>query len=119
MDEASNQHKDGLQSLQYARELEMPREEGHNLRIMGEIALAQGQIDPAENYLQESYTILNQANDEYESARTQLALVQVSLAQHEYAQGLALLDLCTVTFERLQASLDLANVQNIRASFPK
>ena len=33
--------RDGLRSLEFARELTMPREEGHNLRIMGEIALTQ------------------------------------------------------------------------------
>jgi flagellin-specific chaperone FliS len=68
--------------------------------------------------MRESYDILNQANDEYESARTQLALAQVSLVQQEYGQGLDLLDRCTATFERLQAELDLATARAVRARFP-
>ena len=111
--------RDGQQSLDLARELAAPREEGHNLRIMGEIALAQGQVDSAEKYMQDSLTLLIQADDEYENARTQLALAQVYLAQQKYAEGMNLLDQCRVTFERLQASLDLVTVQTVRAAFPK
>jgi predicted ATPase len=110
--------QDGLQSIELARELAMPREEGHNLRIMGEIALSQQQIDKAEKYLQESFALLSQADDEYESARTQLTLAQLYLAQQKFDEGLTLLDQCQSTFERLQANLDLVSVQAVRAHFP-
>lgn len=110
--------RDGQQSLNLARELVMPREEGHNLRIMGEIALTQNQIDRAEQYLQESLTILTQAADEYESARTQLALAQMYLVQNKHEAGLTLLDRCAAVFERLQANLDLATAREVRGRFP-
>jgi ATP/maltotriose-dependent transcriptional regulator MalT len=109
--------RDGQQSLDLAREMTAPREEGHNLRIMGEIALARGQVDKAEKYMQDSLALLMQADDEYESARTQLALAEVCLVQRKHSEGLALLDQCRSTFERLQASLDLVTVQTVRAGF--
>jgi tetratricopeptide (TPR) repeat protein len=110
--------QDGLRSIDLARELAMPREEGHNLRIMGEIALTQQQIDKAEKYLRDSFSLLTQADDEYESARTQLTLAQLYLVQQRFDEGLTLLNQCTSTFERLQANLDLVTAQAARAHFP-
>ncbi len=110
--------RDGQQSIDLAREMAMPREEGHNLRIMGEVALMQLKIGQAEKYLQESFALLAQADDEYESARTQLAIAQLCLVQQKIDEGLSLLDKCASTFERLQANLDLAFVQKVRAGFP-
>jgi class 3 adenylate cyclase/tetratricopeptide (TPR) repeat protein len=109
--------QDGLRSIDLARELAMPREEGHNLRIMGEIALTQQQLDKAEKYVLDSFSLLAQADDEYESARTQLTLAQLYLVQQKFDEGLTLLDQCTSTFERLQANLDLVTVQTVRARF--
>lgn len=110
--------RDGQRSLELARELTMPREEGHNLRIMGEIALARGDVARAEEYLQSSYTILNEADDEYECGRTQLVLAELYLLQKKYEDGLKLLTQCSAIFERLQASLDLAKAQALRARYP-
>jgi predicted negative regulator of RcsB-dependent stress response len=96
----------------------MPREEGHNLRIMGEIALSRGDTGRAEELLQSSYTVLREADDEYECARTQLTLSRLYLAQNKFEEGLKMLDQCTVIFERLQAGLDLLTVKSVRARFP-
>jgi tetratricopeptide (TPR) repeat protein len=109
---------DGQRSIELARELTMPREEGHNLRIMAEIALARGDLGRAEEYLQSSYTILREADDEYESARTQLTLAQLYLAQTKFEDGLKMLDLCSAVFARLQASLDLRTAESLRVRFP-
>lgn len=108
----------GQQSIELARELTMPREEGHNLRIMGEIALARGDLTRAEEYLQSSYTMLSEADDDYECGRTQLILAQLYLLQKKYEDGLKLLAQCSAIFERLQASLDLARAHSLRARYP-
>lgn len=96
----------------------MPREQGHSLRIMGEIALARGDVTRAEEYLQSSYSILNEADDEYECGRTQLVLSELYLLQKKYEDGLKLLAQCSAIFERLQASLDLAKARSLRARYP-
>lgn len=110
--------RDGQRSIEVARELTMPREEGHNLRIMGEIALARGDIAGAEEYLQSSYAILSEADDEYECGRTQLILSELHLLQNQFEEGLKFLNQCSAIFERLQASLDLARVQFLRTRYP-
>ena len=84
---------------------------------MVEIALSQKQIDRADQFLQSSYTVLNEAGDEYETAKTQLALSQLYLTQNKFEEGQSLLDQCATTFERLQASLDLETVESVRESF--
>ena len=57
--EAAETH--GQRSIELARELNMPREEGHSLRILGEIALAQGQFADANGFLTSSYDVLTTA----------------------------------------------------------
>jgi adenylate cyclase len=111
--------REGQHAIELARQLSMPREEGHNLRVMGEVALARGDLGLAGEYLQSSYTLLREADDEYECARTQLMLSQLYLAESKYEQGLRALDQCTGIFERLQAGLDLQTVQSVRERFPE
>lgn len=65
---------------------------------------ARGQVDQTEKYMQDGLALLVQADDEYESARTLLALTNVFLVQRKYGEGINLLDQCRSTFERLQAS---------------
>ena len=104
----------GQHALALARELALPREEGCNLRIMGEIARARGEFEQAQQYLQESYRILNAAGDEYESARAQLALAQLYAAQGQRQGAQAAAALCEEVFGRLEAQLDLNAVQQLR-----
>lgn len=110
--ETAAQH--GQHSLELARELTMPREEGHNLRILGEIARSQENFEVAEQFLLESYTLLIQTGDEYEGGRTQLSLAQLYMAQQRKKRAEEALALCEKVFERLQAQLDLAIVQQVR-----
>lgn len=104
----------GQYSLDLARELSMPREEGYNLRILGEIAQAKEQFNEAEQFFLESYRILRQAGDEYEEGRTQLSLAQLYVAQQQKEQAEVALELCEGVFARLDAQLDLAMVQTVR-----
>ncbi len=98
------------QAVDLARELEMPREEGHNLRIMGEIMRTQQQLDEAQNYFEQSYAVLTQAADMYESAKTQLALARLYGENGRVPQAQQALDLCTPIFTQLEAQLDLQQV---------
>ncbi|GAB4581786.1 MAG: adenylate/guanylate cyclase domain-containing protein [Anaerolineales bacterium] len=107
----------GLQSLELARELEMPREEGHNLRIMGEIAYSQGDAEKAQAFLAQSYQILSDAGDEYESAKTQLSLAKLYKEQNASEQALISLNACKTIFERLEAQMDLQQVERLLSEF--
>jgi predicted ATPase/class 3 adenylate cyclase len=110
--ETAEQH--GQYSLELARELAMPREEGHNLRILGEIARIQTQLEKAEQFFLESYSTLHHTGDEYEEGRTQLSLAQLYLAKQQTEQAEAALSVCEDVFERLEAQLDLAAAQSMR-----
>ena len=103
------------QSIQLAQELEMPREEGHNLRIMGEILHTQQQADEALTYFERSYELLTGAGDTYESAKTQLALAQFHLGYGRLTEAQHALDLCEPTFTQLEAQLDLEAVNRLQA----
>ena len=92
----------------------MPREEGYNLRILGEIARAREQFEVAEQFFLESYGTLHQAGDEYEEGRTQLSLAQLYAAQQQKERAEMALELCVGVFERLDAQLDLAAAHTIR-----
>jgi len=102
------------QSLALARELKMRSDEGRTLRVVGEIAAAQGQLDQAEAHLRDSLAILKPLGDEYEWARSQLALARLRAAQGDHRAGLAALDECEPVLARLGAALDLAEVCDLR-----
>lgn len=108
--ELEQAEKFGVQSLELAREFQMPREEGHNLRIMGEIALAQEQNETARAYFEQSYQLLVEAGDEYETAKVQLSLARFHVAQGNGAEARKLLAACETVFARLEAQLDLQEV---------
>jgi tetratricopeptide (TPR) repeat protein len=98
-------------ALDLARELAMRAEEGHSLRVLGEIARARGQGEDAELYLRQSLTILEEVGDAYAGARSRLSLAQLYFSQSRQTQGLAELDKCMVVFQRLDAAMDLATAQ--------
>jgi tetratricopeptide (TPR) repeat protein len=104
----------GQQSLAIARELEMPREEGHALRILGEIARAEGALAQADSSFSESYRILVAAGDEYESAKVRLAHARLYEAQGLSAQALAALDDSEPIVRRLAIQPDLESIAQMR-----
>ncbi|MCP4544619.1 MAG: tetratricopeptide repeat protein [Chloroflexi bacterium] len=109
---------EGTQALDLARELEMRGEEGISLRVMGEIALAQGRPDKAIKYLAESLAILAEMEDEYQQACTQFSIAKVHLSQGTQEQGLAALEHCIPVFQRLDATLDFGAAQALREELP-
>jgi tetratricopeptide (TPR) repeat protein len=103
----------GQEALSLARELEMPREEGHNLRVLGQVAQARGEYSLAEKHLQTSYQILSDASDDYERAKTQLILAHLFSEQGRADETLAALAICQPIFKRLEASIDLRDAQKV------
>jgi tetratricopeptide (TPR) repeat protein len=104
----------GQHSLDLARELEMPREEGHNLRILGEIVRAQGAEDSAEAHFQDALTISQNAGDEYEAAKIQLSLADLYTAHGRTDAAGQMLDNCEAAFDHFGARLDLEKTQTLR-----
>ncbi len=104
----------GLEALELARELEMPREEGHNLRVLGQIAQARGEYTLAEERLQTSYQILNDASDDYERAKTQLVLAHIYSEQNRFDETRAALAICQPIFQRLEAIIDLRDARKVQ-----
>jgi tetratricopeptide (TPR) repeat protein len=92
----------------------MSHEEGHNLRLMGEIAFARQNFEEAERFFSSGYEIVVEAGDQYESAKTQLSLAQlyIALGKDDLADT-ALAD-CLETFERLDARMDLEKAQELK-----
>jgi class 3 adenylate cyclase/tetratricopeptide (TPR) repeat protein len=104
----------GERALSLARELAMRREEGCALRVLGEIATAQGQFDEAEGYLDESLSILKSVGDEYEWARSQLSLARLYACLEKTGESQTALDRCTEVFQRLGADLDMEAVCSLQ-----
>jgi len=86
---------------------------GITLRVLGETALAQSQMDRAESCLRESLTILNALGEEYQGARTRLALARMYVAQGQADSARTELDACEPVFAHLDAALDLAAVRSL------
>jgi predicted ATPase/class 3 adenylate cyclase len=104
----------GRQAVVLAQELEMPREEGHNLCVMGQVLQAQQQLDEAQHYFAQSYEVLTAAGDRYEAAKTQLALAQFYGVYGRIAEAQQALALCEPLFTQLDAQLDLQQVDRLQ-----
>ncbi len=104
----------GQQALDLSQELEMRGEEGACLRVLGKVALAQQQFDRAEEYFQQSISMLSEVGDEYGQARSRLALAQLRVNQGDVVDALSDLDWSVPVFERLGAALDLAMAHELQ-----
>ncbi|CAG0934972.1 adenylate cyclase 10 [Thermoflexales bacterium] len=104
----------GQQALALARELTMRSEEGHALRVLGQVRAAQQLWSEAERYLNDSLSALEEAHDTYSAARTRLALAQARCAQGHGVAALDLIDRCLEVFSHLNAQLDVTAAQTLR-----
>jgi tetratricopeptide (TPR) repeat protein len=95
-------------ALRLARELSMRGEEGGALRLLGRLAMARGEMETAVSHLQDSVAIFDEIGDEYEWARSRLALARWRQRQGETNAAAAALADCLDVFRRLEASLDAA-----------
>lgn len=103
-------------SLDLARQFAMRGEEGCALRILGEIALVEKDFEQAEEYLGKSVRILSEMEEEYEEARSTLALAKVMVGQGNHPEGRRLIDRCQPVFERLEAKLELSEAISLKAA---
>jgi len=108
-----------VHSIELARELEMPCEEGHNLRILGDIAQSSESYEEAERYYLESRNILERTDDQYECAKTRLSLAGLYSKQGWIEQARAQLADCEIMFSRLDAVLDLMKVSELTRTIHK
>jgi predicted ATPase/class 3 adenylate cyclase len=97
----------GMHGLRVARELAMKTEEGKCLRVLGDIALAQGNFDEAKLLLDQSLTVLQEVGNAYPLARTWLALAQWHMRRDDAAAARACLDRCVPIFREMDAKMDL------------
>jgi tetratricopeptide (TPR) repeat protein len=108
-----------VHALELARELSMRNEEGNSLRVLAQIASARDQLDQARKHLDQSVRILGQAQDRYEWARSVLALARVEWMQGRAEECVAALDRCQPVFERLGASLEVAEGRALRGEIDR
>ncbi len=107
----------GQQAFGLSQELKMRGEEGNTLRSLGQCACARGDLNLAEQYFVDSIMVLNEVGHEYESTCSQLLLAKVHLSQNNSKLGLAELEHCIQTFEKLGACLDLATASALKNKF--
>ncbi len=101
-------------ALELARELSMRTEEGNSLRVLAQVAIARRQFDRARSYLDESLSILEQAQDEYEWARSVLALARLHCSQENVPECVQALDQCEPVLERLGAQVEVVEIRRLR-----
>jgi hypothetical protein len=70
--------------------------------------MARGEMETAVSHLQDSVAIFDEIGDEYEWARSRLALARWHKRQGETNAAAAALADCLDVFRRLEASLDAA-----------
>lgn len=114
-DDLSRAEKEAQRALELARELAMRNEEGNSLRVLAEVATAREQYAQAKEYLGESITVLELAEDEYEWARSVLAMARLHLVQGEIQACARALGRCKPVLERLQARLEMSEIEALRA----
>ncbi|MCP4540454.1 MAG: tetratricopeptide repeat protein [Chloroflexi bacterium] len=112
--ELSEAEEKGGRALDLARELEMRGEEGKALRVLGEAAATRDQLEQAQDYLEESVSLLHKVGDEYEEARSKLSLARVYAVQENPEAEQTMLDYCIEVFQRLGAALDLKAAQSLQ-----
>jgi ATP/maltotriose-dependent transcriptional regulator MalT len=102
---------DAERSVGLARELGLDMEEGMGLRVLGQVLIASGQIEPGVGALEQSLALL--ADDPYEVARSKMEWGNYLVFDTEKEFGKSLLDEARTTFEELAAKRDLAAVDKI------
>ena len=82
--------------------------------MLGEVATAQEACEEARAALGEAIALLAEVRDEYEGARSQLALARLCISCGQFKEARDALERCTPVFERLDAALDLEAARALR-----
>ncbi len=101
-------------ALNLARELSQRSEEGNSLRVLGQLAIAQGDAESAERHLIESAEILHALDERYDEGRSDLWLARVFLSLGKTEQAHGALEQAIAIFEPLGAALDLKAARSLR-----
>ncbi len=101
-------------ALSLAQELDMRGEEGCARRMLGQLAAA-SDLAQARALLEQSVSLLAEVDDQYELARSQLALATVLASQGDRAAASAPLAACISTFAGLETAPDLAAATALQA----
>ncbi|MCA9969101.1 MAG: AAA family ATPase, partial [Anaerolineales bacterium] len=102
-------------ALRLAAELGNRVEAGCGRRVLGEIQLACGEAETAVGTFADSLTILQDVGDEYEWARTQLALARAWLRHGAPDAARQALAAALPVLQRLEAALDLETAHALQA----
>jgi class 3 adenylate cyclase/tetratricopeptide (TPR) repeat protein len=102
------------QALASAEAQEMRGEQGCSLRMLGEIALAQGDLVQARQQLEQAALLLEQVADEYELACAQLSLAHVLGKLEAGPAARELLERCAGVFHRLECVGKEAEAEALR-----
>jgi tetratricopeptide (TPR) repeat protein len=94
-------------SIDVASEHETRLEQGMSFRVLGEVEMARGDRDAAEDALLRSLRILNELNSEYEEAKTKLSLARLGLLSKNDESYATYLAEAIEAFDKLGAKADL------------
>lgn len=102
------------EGLALADELDMAVDAACCRCVLGQIALAQGDMALAESQLRQSVTLLAASSDEYQLARSRYWLGRLLLTTGAVTEAKKLLAQAGRTFAHLDAALDLTAVQTLQ-----
>ena len=102
------------EALELAQELAMPAEEGSSLRVLGNVALQQGETAVALEKLEASVAILTDVADEYQLAHSHFSLAQAYKVDGQITKAQQAATACLSVFERLAADIDATAVRTLQ-----
>jgi anti-anti-sigma factor len=102
-----------LRSVKHAAAFDDKLEEGISCRILGSIQWRLGQHEQAEISLKRSLEILGHVESEYETAKTRLALAQLSFENNEYDEAGTYLTGAMDTLKKLKTQPALGQAQQM------
>jgi len=111
---AAQYGKQALERLQLSGEHAQTEDKGRALRLLGEVALATGDISGAKNLCHEAEAIFQAADNRLERGRLLISLARIATAESNRMLSKSCLLLAQKLFEQLGARLDLQKLDEIK-----